>query len=304
MDQNERGNRIALASFIGYAVLAGGNAVSVRYCNRELAPLWGAGLRFALAALLLFGYVAIRRLPVPRGRALLGAALFGFFNFGASFALYYWGLQHVHAGLGQTILAIVPLATLLIAATIGQERLRAANVMGTILALIGVALMSSAPLQRDLPVTRVLAVLGAAFCFAQAAVIVRRFPRVHPAMLNAVGMATGAIFLLAGSLVRGEPRVLPNYMDTWIALAYAIPVGSVAVFVLYATVLRYWPASRASYGFVSVPVVAIVLGAWLDNETINVGHVAGTVVVLIAVYFGALRPQARPVPAPAPAAEK
>jgi hypothetical protein len=45
---------VALTAFVTYAVLAGGNAVVVRFSNRELAPPWGAGLRFALAAALLW----------------------------------------------------------------------------------------------------------------------------------------------------------------------------------------------------------------------------------------------------------
>ena len=42
--------RVALACFVAGALLAGGNGVSIRFSNRELAPLWGAGLRFSLAA--------------------------------------------------------------------------------------------------------------------------------------------------------------------------------------------------------------------------------------------------------------
>jgi hypothetical protein len=44
--------RLALAAFITQAVLAGGNAVGIRFSNRELAPMWGAALRFSLAAAL------------------------------------------------------------------------------------------------------------------------------------------------------------------------------------------------------------------------------------------------------------
>ena len=43
------GERIALAAFVAESVLAGGNAVAVRFSNRELAPLWGAGLRCSRA---------------------------------------------------------------------------------------------------------------------------------------------------------------------------------------------------------------------------------------------------------------
>src|SRR5215207_676525 len=58
------------------SVLAGGNAVAIRFSNRELDPLWGAGLRFALAAALLVALMAILRLAPPRGRALRGAVLY------------------------------------------------------------------------------------------------------------------------------------------------------------------------------------------------------------------------------------
>jgi drug/metabolite transporter (DMT)-like permease len=52
---------------------------------------------------------------VPGGRALTGALLYGELNFGAAFALAYYALVRLHAGLGQTLLALVPLATLLLA---------------------------------------------------------------------------------------------------------------------------------------------------------------------------------------------
>jgi hypothetical protein len=45
------------------------------------------------------------------------------------------------------------------------------------------------------------ALLAVAVCIAQAAVLVRRFPAVHPVTMNAVGMTTGAALLLAGPLV-------------------------------------------------------------------------------------------------------
>jgi drug/metabolite transporter (DMT)-like permease len=46
---------------------------------------------------------------------LSGSLLDGMLNFGASFASIYYGLVHAQAGLGQTLLALVPLATLLLA---------------------------------------------------------------------------------------------------------------------------------------------------------------------------------------------
>jgi drug/metabolite transporter (DMT)-like permease len=290
------GERVAVTAFVTYAVLAGGNAVGVRFSNRELAPLWGAGLRFALAGALLLAVMVLLRLAFPRGRALVGSLLYGLFNFAGAFGLTYYGLVEVHAGLGQILLALVPLATLLLAVLWRQERLGVAAVIGTLLALTGVAVISYAPLQKNVPLRSVLAVVGGAICFAQALVLVRRFPRVHPVTMNGVGMTSGAALLLAAALIADEPIGFPHRLEIWAAMAYLVVIGSVVVFLLYLVVLRYWAASRASYGFVIIPLVTLVLSAWLDNEPLGVGLVVGGLLVMTGVYVGALRP-ARITPA-------
>jgi len=279
----------ALAAFVAGAVLAGGNAVGVRVSNRELDPLWGAGLRFLLAAALLGAVVAVLRLPLPHGRALLGAMLYGALIFGGAFSFAYYALVRIHAGLGQTILALVPLATLLLAVLQRQERLRVAAVAGTLLSLAGIGVISGLSGRDSLPVLSLLAVLAAVLCFAEATVLIRRFPPVHPVTVNAVGMAVGAAILLLLSLLFGDSLVVPEHGSTWLALAYMVVLGSGPVFVLYLVVVRLWSASRAAYSFVLIPLVTILLSAWIDDEPIGAGLVVGGAMVLGGVYVGALR---------------
>ena len=195
----------------------------------------------------------------------------------------------IHAGLGQTLLAIVPLATLFLAVLQRQERLRRGAVVGGVVALAGIALISNATLDEGIPALSLLAVLGGALCFAQAAVLVRHFPPAHPVTMNAVGMATGAVLLLAGSLLARETIELPDRRETWLAIGYLVPVGSVVVFVLYLVVLRHWEASRAAYEFVLIPVFTVALSTWLDDEPLGFGLLLGGPLVLVGVYIGALR---------------
>ncbi|HXF98203.1 MAG TPA: EamA family transporter [Gaiellaceae bacterium] len=280
--------RVALAAFLAQSVLAGGNAVGVRFSNRELDPLWGAALRFLLAALALGLIAAVLRVPLPRGRALAGALLYGAVTFGAAFGLIYVALVELHAGFGQILFGLVPLATLLLAAAQGQERLRPSALAGAVVALAGVALMSRAPLEESVPALSLAAALGAVACFAQGAVVVRRFPPVHPAMANALGMATGAVLLLALALPTGSSLALPRAGETWLAVGYLVVVGSL-VFALYVLVLHRWEASRTAFGFVLTPVVTVLLSAWLDDEPLTAGLLAGGALVLGGVYLGAVR---------------
>jgi drug/metabolite transporter (DMT)-like permease len=117
--------------------------------------------------------------------------------------------------------------------------------------------------------------------------------------MNAVGMVTAAALLLGGAALAGDPFALPQRPSTWVAVAYVGVVGSVVVFVVYLIVARIWSASRAAYLFVVTPVVTVFLSAWLDDEPIGSGLVAGGLLVLAGVYIGALRPGPA---APAPAA--
>jgi drug/metabolite transporter (DMT)-like permease len=286
--------RTALAAFITGTVLAGGNAVGVRFSNRELDPFWGAGLRFVLAAGLLAVVMAVLGLTRPRGRALVGVLLYGALIFGGAFAFAYYALVRIHAGLGQTLLALVPLATLLLAVAQRQERLRLSAVVGTLLAVAGIGVISGISGNESVRFLSLLAVLGAVFCFAQATVLVRHFPPVHPVVQNAVGMAIGAAILLVLSVLARESIAVPERGATWLALAYMVVLGSGPVFVLYVVVVRLWSASRAAYTFVLIPIVTVLLSAWLDDERIGLGLALGGSLVLAGVYIGALRPDVEP----------
>ncbi len=282
-------DRATLVAFVASSVLAGGNAVAIRFSNRELDPLWGAGLRFLLAAVLLLGLMVALRLSVPRGRAFAGAVVFGLLQFGATYALAYYALVELQAGFGQILLALVPLMTVLLATAQRQERFRLTALGGAMLALAGVIVMSSAALEGSLPLASVLAAVGSALCFAEAAVLVRWFPPVHPVTMNAVGMTAGAVGLLVAAVIAGESLELPNRSATWSAVVYLVTFGSIGVFLLYLFVLGRWAASRAAYTFVLIPIVAVLLSAWLDDEPVGVGLLLGGALVLLGVYVGALR---------------
>jgi drug/metabolite transporter (DMT)-like permease len=88
-------DRATLIAFVLMVVCAGGNAVAVRFSNSELPPFWGATMRFTAAALIFWIIVLVRRIALPKGRALIGVLLYGLLAVGASYAFLYWGLLRV-----------------------------------------------------------------------------------------------------------------------------------------------------------------------------------------------------------------
>src|SRR3954471_20248102 len=147
---------LLIAAFAAIAVLVGGNAVGIRFSNRELDPLWGAGLRFALAATLLVAAMAVLRLKLPRGRALTGALLFGPSTLAAPSPSAIARSSNYTPGSVRPPCARA-VETLLLAVLQVQERLRVVAVARALVPLVGVALMSHAPLRESLPLLSLLA---------------------------------------------------------------------------------------------------------------------------------------------------
>lgn len=281
-----------LTAFLAAVTIAGGNAPAIRYvsCRTcELDPFWGAAMRFMLASAIFAVIARTLRTGAPRGRALHGAVLFGVLQFGAGFGLVYWGLVRAPAGLGQVLIACVPLVTFGLALAHRQERFRWEGLVGAALALGGIAVVFNSGLDAGVPLRSMLAILAGALCWAEALVVVKGFPQLHPAAMNTIAMGVGAIVLLALSAIFGESFVVPESASTWEAQAYLVIAGSIGVFWLYVFVLRRWTASAASYQLVLIPLVTVPVSAWLQDERITASFAAGSVLVLVGVYIGALR---------------
>jgi drug/metabolite transporter (DMT)-like permease len=286
--QSERpeATAVVLAAFLAMVLLGGANFVAVRFSNAELPPFWGAGSRFFISAVILALIGLALRVPFPRGRTLVGSSLYGILGFGAFYALAYMGLQEASAGSGAVLLSLAPLFTFLLAFAQGQERFRWRALIGALVALAGIVLMFGAP--GGVPLGSVVAFLLAAVAVGEAGVIAKWFPKAHPVSMNALAMGVGSVLLLILSRIAGESWDVPARTATWTALVYLILLGSVGLFVLYLFILKRWTASRTAYAFVLFPVVASLMGLWLQGDPITLALALGGVTVLGGVYIGAL----------------
>ncbi|WP_235780694.1 DMT family transporter [Sinomonas notoginsengisoli] len=279
--------------FVGALIVAGGNGVAIRYSNRELDPLFGAALRFAVAALIFALVMAAERKKWPRGRQLVGAFLYGLLNFGLAYGLIYEGLREVHAGLAQIVLASVPLATLLLAAGAGIEAFSWRRLTGTVVAIAGIAVMSGVgtTMLSASSLLGIVAIVAAAVSVGAGAVVVKVFPPTPGAALNAIGMGTGALTLAIASLASGEHWTAPTRSTTFGALGFLV-VSTVILFAAFLFVLRRWSASATAYQFLFLPIPALILSSFLDGEPLTPGLFLGGLLVLGGSYLG-MRPRTR-----------
>jgi len=282
-----RPSQATIVAFVGVVLFGGANAIAVKLTVAELAPFWGAAVRFLAAGVLMLLVVAAMRRSMPRGRSLAGAAVYGIVGFSASYGLAYTGLRDVPAGTAMVLIALTPLLTFGLAIAQGQERFHAQGLLGALIALVGIGIIFVDQLSANVPLVALLLVLGATLAIAESAVLVKAIPRSDPFATNAVAMLTGGGLLFILALVIGEPFALPRQADTWAAVGYLVVFGSVVMFALFVFTLQRWTASAVSYVTLLMPLVTVALAAVLTDERVTLSFVLGGAVILGGVYVGA-----------------
>ncbi|MEX1170145.1 MAG: EamA family transporter [Chloroflexota bacterium] len=280
-------DRPVLAAFLGVVLFGGLNAIAAKATVGELAPFWGAAVRFVAAGAIMAGVVILGRRAFPRGRSLTGGMLYGAVGFAASYGLIYTGLRDAPAGTAMVLIALTPLFTFGLAIAQGQERFRVQGLVGALVALAGVALVFADQVSANVPVGSLVLVVLGTVCIAETGVIIKWIPRSDPFGTNAVAMLTGGAILLIASLVAAEPWAVPAETATWAAVGYLVLLGSVAMFALYVFALARWTASAVSYVTLLMPLVTVAVAAVVTAERVSTALLAGGAIVLVGVYVGA-----------------
>jgi drug/metabolite transporter (DMT)-like permease len=285
-------------AFLLYALLVliwSSTWVAIKIGLEDSPPLLGAGIRFAVAGVLLLGFAGARHRSLKTDKAL--ALTLGVLPFAFCYGLVYWGEQYIPSGLTAVLFGVMPLYTAVLAAVFLQdEPLRARLLAGVALALCGLAFafveslkLGSADRAAIGAIAVALSPLGAAFGNVA---LKRRGGRLDAVVLNGWGMLVGGSLLLAASALSetwGDAVWSANSLGSILYLAVA---GSAVAFVVLTILLRELTAQATSFIALQIPFGALVFGAVLYSEAITGRAVAGAALVAAGLLAARGRPPA------------
>ncbi len=275
--------------WIGLCLIWGSTWLAIKVGLHDLPPITFAGIRFALAAALLFGIVAGRRLPLPRTAAdwrLLGWT--GFLTITTNYALVFWGEQYLASGLAALLNATIPLFGLPLAHRyVAGERLTTRKVAGVLLGVLGVGVVCSAQLggSGTHAFWASVGIIVASLAGAQGSVLIKaRGGHLEPAVLAGVQMGLGCLPLLAGGiLLEGNPLHYHWTPVALVSLGYLAVVGSVIAFMAYYWLIRHTTVTHVLLIPLVTPLIAVLLGVGVLGESIGWGTAIGGAAILIGV---------------------
>ena len=293
---------LAVALLLACCMFWGFQQVLVKATVAEVAPVFQAFVRFALATVAVAAWCLSRKVPLsaatePAG-ALRGGLLAGAL-FAGEFACIYLGLQYTTASRLTVFLYGAPFwVALLLPRFIPGEGLRGWQWLGLAAAFAGVGLALGdgllGPANAALPRAWLGDLLGlaAGLMWALTTVVIRSTPLagVAPAkqLLYQVGVSAAVLPLL--SLGLGETWSLQLSAFAWGSLLVQALIGAFASYLVWMWMLAHYPATKLSVFVFLTPVFALLLGALWLGEPVTPGLVAALVLVATGIVLVNRRP--------------
>lgn len=283
------------AAFAMLCIIWGSTWLVIRIGLEGAPPFLAASLRFVVASVTLLALTTVFRARWPRTRtewALVGFV--GLVLFTANYGLIYWGENNgVESGLSAILFATYPLQTALVAhGFLGEEKLTLQKALGIGMGFGGILVIFRSQLvtvgvDKAFPM---LAIILSATCAAFAGVAIKRWGHdTHPVSFNGFAMAVGALSLAATSIVAGEPWTVPTWPEGIGAIVYLALLGSVVTFVAWQWLLKHAEVTSVSFVALITPIVAILLGTTVGNESFDLVDLLGAAIVLAGIYVSISR---------------
>jgi len=262
------------------SVIWGGSFLSIRIALDEIPVMTSVAHRVVWAAGALWLVVWARGLKVPRDPRLLGAFLvMGLLNNAIPFSLMAWGQLHIETGLTSILNAATAIWGVLAAAVFfADERLSSRKALGVALGFAGVTLAIGLDSLASFDIRSLaqLAVIAGTLSYALAGSWARANLSGLSPVVAAAGMltASSAMMIPLAWVVDGPPH-LPQDPATVAAIAYFALISTAFAYLLYYRVLAMAGSGNLLLCTLLVAPVAILLGAWLRDETLQPAAFAG-----------------------------
>ncbi|MCK5330489.1 MAG: DMT family transporter [Candidatus Marinimicrobia bacterium] len=279
-----------VALYISLCLIWGTTWFFIKISLAGTPPFFGAGLRFFLAGLILWGLVIWRKeYPVWNPTAIKVYLSFGIMNLAIGYALSYWATQFIYSNLSSIIWAGFPLiVTLMAHFLLPDERLNLRKIISIIAGMIGVAiiLLDSGNLGGENVTAGILTISFAVIVAAWPNIYLKRHRnKIKTIPMNAVSQTlAGILLLILSTVTEGDRQMEWSFINIG-ALLYLTILGTVFAWLIYIWLFSHISVTKISYIAFFPPVIATVIGWSVLGEKLTPLMILGAFLVLAGVLL-------------------
>jgi len=268
------------------------NFVVIKVGLDGLPPMLLGALRFILVAIPAVFF--IRRPQLPWRWLIAYGSTISLGQFAFLFEAMHNGMP---PGLASLVLQSQAFFTMIFAAVFLGERLRAASVLGLLVAAGGLALIGSEN-DSHVPLLALVLTLCGGACWAMGNIITRRFGKIDLVALVIWGALIPPLPFLAFSWYLEGPALIESSLrniglNSILALIYLAAVATMLGYGLWSRLLSRYPAGKVAPFSLLVPVVGLTSSAWLLDERLSAVQCWGGLLVMLGLLINVFGPRLR-----------
>jgi drug/metabolite transporter (DMT)-like permease len=263
---------LAVLFTVFLCILFGANTVALKISLSGIGPFTNAGLRFAVAALVicLWARATGRSFGLKKGQVRHVWVLSAIFIIQLS--LFYLGINRTHASRGVLVSNLVPFFVLLLAHfVIPGDRMNAKKVLGIFLGACGVIFifMEQKGMTADFRGGDLIVLAAAVFWACNSVYTKRIIEDFDPFHLVLYPMVISIPFFFIAGFWMDDMMLFPLSTPVWVALGFQALITASFGFVAWNTMLqKYGAVALHSFIFI-MPLAGVVLGGWMLGEPIT-----------------------------------
>jgi probable blue pigment (indigoidine) exporter len=282
------------ATGFAFAIFWASASVAGKFGLRSVEPLVLFTTRFLGAGVLLLAFALIaEKSRLPRGDEWKHLSIFGALNTTLYLGIFVIALQYSSPGVTTLAVALNPLFISVMTALWIKQKVRMIEWTSIAIGLIGVFVASYPLLQQSeaKPVGLVLLVFSMAAYSAGAVYYANIKWQLSRVSINGWQVFIGGLLLIPFAFLLHSNE---NHFDTtfWFSLGWLILPVSILAVQLWLRLLKT-DAVKASLWLYLCPIFGFAYAALLFNEIITLYTVAGTALVLTALYLGQTKQRIR-----------
>lgn len=284
---------LVVLAFAAVYIIWGSTYFFIERAVKFIPPMLLGGVRFVAAGLIMLAWVKIKGEKIWNRQAVMHAAVSGILMLFVGNGAVIWAEQYLHSSFVAIFLASAPIWFLVMDRRNWKENLNNRfTVLGVLAGIAGVVAlfyekMSDAHFKTSL--LPLLVIFIGNIGWVGGSLYSRyKVKDISPAVNSAWQIfIAGLVFFIVGfadqSIQHAALRSIP--MDAWLSLAYLIVFGSIVGYSAYVFLLSVRsPVQVSTYAYVN-PLVAVMLGVFINHDQLTLLQLLGLVIILGSVLF-------------------
>ena len=284
-----------LLAFTAIYIIWGTTYLAIRIGVQSLPPFLMATMRFGIAGTIMLIYANWNKERMP-WVAIINQMALGAFMLTLGQGVLFWAEKYISSGLTAVLISALPVWYII------TDRSQWADYFHSKLTLLSIALgitgivllfknqlTGGAPTGGSTTIIATLVVILSCFCWAVGSLYYKNHPQ-PGSLFQHVGwqLIGGTIACLLVSGFTGEFKsfsIAAIPLKAWGAVLYLAIAGSIVAYTAMYWLLARKPAAIVgTYAYVN-PVIAVILGHFIANETVSLIQVIAMTIILIAAWL-------------------